>query len=113
MKVLHSYSSWNIPTRGEKTLPGWLMFEDEGILIFRNVGSSLSIDMAKLASRLRNINYFSQCLLSLLLINKRVWLFWPPVNRSDKKQLCFHLDSCSKLRSWLCYIFSFPSFYPS
>jgi hypothetical protein len=63
------------PNKGRKTLPGWLMLEDEGISIIRNVGSSLSVDMAKLASRLRNLNYFSQYLFSLLVINKIVCLF--------------------------------------
>jgi len=63
------------PNKGRKTLPGWLMLEDEGISIFRNVGSSFSVDMAKLASRLRNMNCYSYCLFSLLLINKMVCLF--------------------------------------
>jgi len=60
---------------GRKTLPGWLCLKTKEFQIFRKVGSSLPVDIAKLASRLRNMNYFSHYLFSLLLIYKIAWLY--------------------------------------
>ena len=52
------------PNKGRKTLPGCLCLKMKEFQIFRKVGSSLPFDITKLATRIRNMNYFSHCLFS-------------------------------------------------